>query len=53
MCRPTPCSQCGKTTWAGCGNHVDEVMREVPTGRRCACARPPATGGFLRSLFGR
>ncbi len=35
MCRPTTCSTCGKTTWAGCGQHVDQVMRNVPKGDRC------------------
>ncbi|WP_181762761.1 hypothetical protein [Rhodococcus spelaei] len=53
MCRPTPCSHCGKTTWTGCGNHVDDVMRRVPADRRCTCERKPAGGGFLRSLFRR
>ena len=52
MCQPTPSANCGKTTWTGCGNHVDEVMRHVPADKRCTCERP-ASGGFLRSLFGR
>lgn len=52
MCQPTPCSTCGKTTWKGCGNHVDDVMRHVPTNQRCTCERPQP-GGFLRGLFGR
>jgi len=30
MCRPVPCQVCGKTTWAGCGEHVDEVRAQVP-----------------------
>ncbi|GAA4484056.1 hypothetical protein GCM10023094_36520 [Rhodococcus olei] len=52
MCQPTPCTRCGKTTWAGCGNHVDDVMRHVPVAQRCTCERP-AAGGFLRSLLRR
>lgn len=37
MCSPILCSDCGKTTWAGCGEHVDSVMADVPAGRRCTC----------------
>ncbi len=36
MCRPANCRTCGKTTWAGCGQHVDQVMRNVPASQRCA-----------------
>lgn len=38
MCSPATCKQCGKTTWSGCGNHVDQVMSRVPVDRRCTCA---------------
>lgn len=24
MCRPVTCKTCGKTTWAGCGQHSDD-----------------------------
>ncbi len=27
MCYPVQCPRCHKTTWDGCGEHVDEVMR--------------------------
>lgn len=37
MCRPATCPTCQKTTWAGCGQHVDAVMTHVPTARRCTC----------------
>ena len=30
MCRAVECSACGKTTWSGCGQHVEQVMRDVP-----------------------
>jgi hypothetical protein len=56
MCRPTACRTCGKTTWAGCGQHVDEVMRTVPVGERCGGhepERPARAGGFLSRLFNR
>ena len=30
MCHAKRCSQCGKTTWSGCGMHVDAVKATVP-----------------------
>ena len=42
MCSPAPCFSCGKTTWAGCGMHVDQVMVHVPADARCSCAEEPA-----------
>ena len=36
MCRAVTCRKCGKTTWAGCGQHVSQVMAGVPASRRCA-----------------
>lgn len=39
MCRAVRCSKCGKTTWAGCGAHVQQVMGAVPEHERCVCAR--------------
>ena len=35
MCRATTCRVCGKTTWAGCGNHVAMVRRSVPAAQWC------------------
>ena len=35
MCRAVICKVCGKQTWAGCGQHVDAVMRGVPAAQRC------------------
>lgn len=35
MCRAVKCQVCGKTTWAGCGEHVDEVFADVPQSERC------------------
>lgn len=56
MCRPVTCRQCGKTTWAGCGQHVDMVKASVPAGQWCGGhdAVPSASGGgFLGKLLGR
>ena len=46
MCRAVTCKQCGKTTWAGCGQHVDQVMRAVPAGNRCPGHPRPEGGGW-------
>lgn len=35
MCRPTTCKTCGKTTWAGCGRHVDQVKASIPAAQWC------------------
>ncbi|MGW4122871.1 hypothetical protein [Nocardia sp. NPDC004711] len=34
MCQPTPC-ECGKITWAGCGEHIDQVKVSVPAEQWC------------------
>lgn len=57
MCSPARCSTCGRTTWSGCGRHVDQVMSRVPRAQQCTCrpavkAAQPAGGG-LRNLFRR
>ena len=45
MCRPVGCSKCGKTTWAGCGAHVDQVMSRVRPEDRCTCGQDKASAG--------
>lgn len=52
MCYPVTCKTCSKTTWGGCGQHVDSAMRTVPASERCKCDKP-AKSGFFASLFGR
>jgi hypothetical protein len=39
MCYPVECPRCHKTTWAGCGEHVDQVMRDVPPAQQCSCSQ--------------
>jgi hypothetical protein len=56
MCRAVKCKQCGKTTWAGCGQHIEEVRRSVPAADWCPGhpKQPKGTGQgsrFVR-LFG-
>ncbi len=59
MCRPVACKVCGKTTWAGCGMHVDQVMANVPKGARCPGnhtaeeKQAAGGGGFFSKLLGR
>lgn len=56
MCRATTCRTCGKTTWAGCGHHVDQVLRAVPAAQRCPGHSTDATtrpAGFLTRLLAR
>ncbi len=35
MCRAVRCKKCGKTTWAGCGQHVARVKASVPGEQWC------------------
>nr|WP_084395299.1 hypothetical protein [Mycolicibacterium canariasense] len=54
MCRAVTCRVCGKTTWAGCGMHVDAVRRGVPAGQWCAGhSAGDAAGPARRGWFGR
>jgi len=39
MCYPVTCANCGKTTWAGCGEHVDSALAGVAAADRCTCPR--------------
>ena len=40
MCYPVPCAVCGKTTWEGCGEHVDTVKASVPADHWCGGEHP-------------
>lgn len=60
MCRATTCRVCGKTTWAGCGQHVASVRQSVPASQWCAGKHSQreidaahASKGFFARLFGR
>lgn len=61
MCRAVKCKVCGKTTWAGCGQHIQQVKRTVPASQWCdgkhsaaeAEAARSSQGGLLARLFGR
>ncbi|MFD0555923.1 hypothetical protein FB566_1140 [Stackebrandtia endophytica] len=54
MCRAVSCKTCDKTTWAGCGQHIDDVKRTVPAAAWCpGHPKEASTGGFLSRLFKR
>ncbi len=53
MCRPTTCKTCKKTTWAGCGQHVNQVRSMVPASQWCGGHPDAPRQGFLSRLFGR
>jgi hypothetical protein len=37
VCVAVRCPQCGKATWAGCGDHVEEALAPFPAEQRCTC----------------
>jgi hypothetical protein len=43
MCFSVQCPTCHKTTWGGCGQHVDDVMTSVPPAQQCTCQTATAT----------
>ena len=61
MCHATKCRTCGKTTWAGCGDHVQMVKRSVPASQWCGGKHTQAQideakanqGSLFSRLFGR
>ncbi|KAI0283519.1 hypothetical protein BC826DRAFT_920549 [Russula brevipes] len=38
-CFAVKCDKCGKTTWKGCGRHVESVMGGIKEEDRCECPR--------------
>jgi hypothetical protein len=37
MCSPANCENCGKITWQGCGQHIEEALEGVAQDQRCTC----------------
>lgn len=52
MCRQVTCRKCGMATWAGCGQHVNQVMAGVPKSKRCQCPPSPPTPSLIDRIFG-
>ncbi|MDR0782264.1 MAG: hypothetical protein LBE83_00670 [Propionibacteriaceae bacterium] len=53
MCQAVKCRKCGKITWSGCGQHVDQVLRGVPKSERCPGHENEPATGLLSRLRGR
>jgi len=57
MCHAVRCPVCGKTTWAGCGQHIAAVKATVPAGQWCdgkhSDAEKAAVPKKKFSIFGR
>ena len=55
MCSQATCRKCGKATWSGCGNHIEEALAGVPKSQRCEGHRndpvEPKAPGFFSKLF--
>lgn len=56
MCSKATCKRCGKATWRGCGNHVEQALAGVPRSQRCTCREDAPSkqtgGGFFARLRG-
>lgn len=37
MCQLVLCKQCNKKSWAGCGQHLNSIFKNVPVEERCFC----------------
>lgn len=37
MCSRTQCPKCSKTSFSGCGMHLNSIFRDVPVDNLCAC----------------
>jgi hypothetical protein len=57
MCSKTMCRRCGKATWKGCGNHVEQALAGVSKNQRCTCTGEELAGsksiGFFLRLRGK
>lgn len=53
MCRAVTCTTCGKTTWAGCGQHVAGVKASVPAGQWCGGHADAERTSWFRRLLRR
>jgi hypothetical protein len=44
MCTRITCPRCHKPSYAGCGAHVEHVLRDVPEAERCKCREEAPSG---------
>ncbi len=53
MCSRVTCNKCGKATWSGCGQHVEQALAGVSAKDRCqGHENDPVEPGFFTKLFG-
>lgn len=53
MCQKVTCRTCGKATWAGCGQHIEQALAGVPRADRCQGHVKEPSRGLFAGLFGR
>lgn len=53
MCSQIMCRKCGKATWSGCGQHIEDALRGVPKSQRCQGHESEASTGIFKRLFGK
>ncbi|HMS89779.1 MAG TPA: hypothetical protein PK748_00560 [Acidimicrobiales bacterium] len=51
MCSRVTCPTCSRPTFAGCGNHVEQVLGDVKPDDRCQCGSGPRAA--RKRWFGR
>jgi len=44
MCSRAKCGTCGKATYSGCGEHIEEALQGVALADRCACSGSAVQG---------
>jgi hypothetical protein len=52
MCHAVRCRICGKATWVGCGDHVEEALAGIPDEYRCAGHGSGHTAGRAHAAAG-
>ena len=54
MCRRVECDICGKPTYVGCGDHIEQVLGDVPVDQRCqGHGSEGGATSFLKTILGR
>ena len=38
MCSAVRCEKCGKATWEGCGQHIEDALAPYSEAEKCKCA---------------
>ena len=51
MCRQIVCSRCNKPNWAGCGQHIEEALKNIPKEQQCQCVRQESSSSIKGSKY--